>query len=130
MFARAAEVEPLIGDVWPETTQPMLPPLQSAATVDQVAAIHACQQAAGFARARLVLVISDPRWGGGRRAEGHIAHALTGHARSRTTSSSSTPTAVALPRAAGSRPASVRSTSPAAGEGMAASPPHDVPWSS
>jgi glycosyltransferase involved in cell wall biosynthesis len=77
MFARAAEVEPLIGDVWGETTQPMLPPLQSAATVDQVAAIHACQQAAGFARARLVLVLSDPRWGGGRRAEGHITHALT-----------------------------------------------------
>ena len=79
MFARAAEVEPLIGDVWGEATQPMLPPLQSAATVDQVAAIHACQQAAGFARARLVLVLSDPRWGGGRRAEGHITHALTGH---------------------------------------------------
>ena len=79
MFARAAEVEPLIGDVWPESTQPMLPPLNSAATVDQVAAIHACQQAAGFARARLVLVISDPRWGAGRRAEGHITHALTEH---------------------------------------------------
>ena len=79
MFARATEVEPLIGDVWPESTQPLLPPLVSAATVDQVAAIQACHQAAGFARARLLLVLSDPRWGGGRRAEGHIAHALSGH---------------------------------------------------
>jgi glycosyltransferase involved in cell wall biosynthesis len=78
MFARAAEVEPLIGDVWGETTQPLIPPLVSPGAVDQVAAIHACQKAAGFARARLVFVLSDPRWGGGKRAEGHIAHALTG----------------------------------------------------
>jgi glycosyltransferase involved in cell wall biosynthesis len=79
MFARATEVEPLIGGVWPETTRPLLPPVTGPGTVDQVAAIHACQKAAGFARARLVLVLSDPRWGGGRRAEGHIAHALTQH---------------------------------------------------
>jgi glycosyltransferase involved in cell wall biosynthesis len=79
MFARAAEVEPLIGDVWPESTQPLLPPLTSRGSVDQVAAIHACHEAAGYARARLVLVLSDPRWGGGRRAEGHIAHALARH---------------------------------------------------
>jgi glycosyltransferase involved in cell wall biosynthesis len=78
MFARAADVEPLIGDAWPESTHPMLPPMIRG-TVDQVAAIHTCQEAAGFTRARLVMVISDPRWGGGRRAEGHIAHALSGH---------------------------------------------------
>ncbi len=78
MFARAAEVEPLIGDVWTETTRPNIPPLVTPNIVDQVVAIHACQQAAGFASARLVLVASDPRWGGGRRMEGHIAHALTG----------------------------------------------------
>jgi glycosyltransferase involved in cell wall biosynthesis len=78
MFAKAAEVEPLVADSWPETTRPTIPPLYSANTVDQVAAIHRCQQVAGFARARLVLVASNPRWGGGRRMEGHIAHALTG----------------------------------------------------
>ena len=77
MFARATEVEPLIGDVWADDHEPQLPPLVSANTVDQVAAMYACQQAAGFARARIVLVISDPRWGGGRRIEGHIAHALS-----------------------------------------------------
>ncbi|HET7193890.1 MAG TPA: glycosyltransferase family 4 protein [Nocardioides sp.] len=79
VFARAAEVEPLIGEVWAMTTNPNLPPLVWRDTVEQVAAMQSCQQQAGFATARLVLVISDPRWGGGRRMEGHIAHALTRH---------------------------------------------------
>ena len=38
--------------------------------------IHAAHDAAGFRRARLVLVINRPRWGGGRRLEGNLAHAL------------------------------------------------------
>jgi glycosyltransferase involved in cell wall biosynthesis len=79
MFARAAEVEPLIGDVWTETTRPTIPPLISVNTVDRVAALWAGQRAAGYARARVLLVCTEPRWGGGRRAEGHIAHALTSH---------------------------------------------------
>ncbi|HET7326701.1 MAG TPA: glycosyltransferase family 4 protein [Nocardioidaceae bacterium] len=79
MFARAAEVEPLIADSWTEAARPTIPPLVSASTVDQVATMHACQRAAGYARARLVLVCTGPRWGGGRRVEGHIAHAVTGH---------------------------------------------------
>jgi glycosyltransferase involved in cell wall biosynthesis len=78
MFARAAEVEPLIGDAWTETTRPTIPPLFSVNTAGQVAAMEACQRAAGFARARLVLVATEPRWGGGRRVEGHITHALSG----------------------------------------------------
>jgi glycosyltransferase involved in cell wall biosynthesis len=82
MFARAAEVEPLVGEVWPETTRMLVPPFFSDLTVRQVSSLHAAQRAAGFARARVVLVIADPRWGGGRRAEGHIAHALTGSATS------------------------------------------------
>ncbi len=77
MFARAAEVEPLIGEAWPETTRMLVPPFFSDLTVRQVSVVHAAQRAAGFARARVLLVIADPRWGGGRRAEGHIAHALT-----------------------------------------------------
>ena len=76
MFARAAEVEPLIGEAWPETTRMRVPPFFSELTVRQVSVVHAAQRAAGFARARVLLVIADPRWGGGRRAEGHIAHAL------------------------------------------------------
>ncbi|MET0523878.1 MAG: glycosyltransferase family 4 protein [Nocardioides sp.] len=79
MFARAAEVEPLIGAAWPATTEPFIPPLATVDAVDQVSTIYSCQQQAGFARARLVIVAPEPRWGGGRRAEGHIAHALAGH---------------------------------------------------
>ena len=45
-------------------------------TVKQMAALHASQVEAGFRRARVVLVVRKPRWGGGRRMEGHIAHAL------------------------------------------------------
>jgi glycosyltransferase involved in cell wall biosynthesis len=71
-------VEPLIGDLWRAATEPLIPPLVREAVVDQISVIHACQQEAGFARARLVIVVSDPRWGGGRRAEGHIAHAVMG----------------------------------------------------
>ncbi len=78
MFARAAEVEPLIGEAWPETTRMIVPPFFSDLTARQVGIVHAAQRAAGFARARVLLVIADPRWGGGRRAEGHIAHALAG----------------------------------------------------
>lgn len=77
MLADAAEVEPLIGEAWPEIVRPLLPPLDRPVTVAQVVALHRAQQVAGFRRARLVLVITEPRWGGGRRAEGHIAHALT-----------------------------------------------------
>ena len=79
MFARAAEVEPLIGETWRETTRPQVPPLVSDEVVGQISAIHASQEGAGFERARLVLVITRPRWGGGRRIEGHLAHALAGH---------------------------------------------------
>ncbi|HET7193897.1 MAG TPA: glycosyltransferase [Nocardioides sp.] len=78
MFAKAAEVEPLIGSMWIETTRTRIVPLQGRFVVGQVAAIHACQKAAGFRRARLVVVTNKPRWGGGRRLEGHLAHALVG----------------------------------------------------
>jgi glycosyltransferase involved in cell wall biosynthesis len=77
MLADAAEVEPLIGEVWPEIVRPLLPPLDRPVTTAQIIALHAAQQAAGFAAARLLLVVTEPRWGGGRRAEGHIVHALT-----------------------------------------------------
>lgn len=79
MLADAAEVEPLIGEVWPEIVRPLLPPLDRPVTTAQIIALHAAQEAAGFARARLLLVLPEPRWGGGPRAEGHIAHALVNH---------------------------------------------------
>ncbi len=78
MVARAAEIEPLIGQAWVETTRPVLLPFSRPGVTRQVAAVHAAQQAAGFRRARLVIVVNRPRWGGGRRMEGHLTHALVG----------------------------------------------------
>lgn len=79
MFARAVEIEPLIGEAWVEITRPKLPPFGTSAAVDMVCALHACQDAAEFRRARVIMVINRPRWGGGLRMEGHIAHALANH---------------------------------------------------
>jgi glycosyltransferase involved in cell wall biosynthesis len=79
MVAKAAEVEPLIGEAWSATTQPKIHPFFNDTNAFQVSAIYGAQRAAGFARARVVLVVSDPRWGWGRRAEGHLAHALARH---------------------------------------------------
>lgn len=76
MFARAAEVDPLVAAVWPESSRPVLVPVTRSITVKQMAALHASQENAGFRRARVLLVIRKPRWGGGRRMEGNIAHAL------------------------------------------------------
>jgi glycosyltransferase involved in cell wall biosynthesis len=78
MFARAAEIEPLVGRVWPESSRPVLLPLTSMTPVRQMVALHASHVEAGFHRARVLLVVHKPRWGGGRRMEGHIAHALAG----------------------------------------------------
>ena len=79
MVTRAAEVEPLIAEAWPEMTKPKIHPFYNYATTVQVAAIHAAHRQAEFARARVVLVVSDPRWGASRRAEGHLAHAIARH---------------------------------------------------
>ena len=76
MFARAAEIEPLVGEAWTEITRPKLLPLSRPVVVDELHAIYRAQQVAGFRRARLILVINRGRWGGGRRMEGHLAHAL------------------------------------------------------
>jgi glycosyltransferase involved in cell wall biosynthesis len=76
MLARATEIEPLIGAAWPEVARPRLQPFSKAAVVDEVVALYRAQEAAAFRRARVVFVINRPRWGGGRRMEGHLAHAL------------------------------------------------------
>ena len=76
VLARAAEIEPLIGAAWTEIADPHLIPLSKPVVVDETRAIHQAHEAAGFRRARIVFVINRPRWGGGRRMEGHLAHAL------------------------------------------------------
>ena len=79
VFARAAEIEPLIGATWTEIARPHLIPLSRRLVVDETCAIYQAHEAAGFQRARVVLVINRARWGGGRRMEGHLAHALAAH---------------------------------------------------
>ena len=76
VFARAAEIEPLIGAAWTEISRPRLLPLGRRVVVDEICAIYQAQEAAGFKRAKVILVINRARWGGGRRMEGHLTHAL------------------------------------------------------
>jgi glycosyltransferase involved in cell wall biosynthesis len=76
MVARAAELEPLIARAAVRYTRPRLLPFGHPPALEQISVIHAAHEAAGFRRARLILVINRPRWGGGRRLEGHLAHAL------------------------------------------------------
>lgn len=79
MMAKATQIEPLIGAAWPEVTRPKLLPVSTSVVVGEISVIYLAQEAAGFRPARLVFVINRARWGGGRRMEGHIAHAVAHH---------------------------------------------------
>lgn len=76
MVARASELEPLISRTRVRYTRPRLLPFGHPPALEQISVIHAAHEAAGFRSARLVLVINRPRWGGGRRLEGNLAHAV------------------------------------------------------
>ena len=76
MVAKAAQIEPLIGALWPRTAHPVVLPFVSSDESALVASLHDCQRQAGFRRARAVIMVNRPRFGGGRRAEGYLAHAL------------------------------------------------------
>lgn len=79
MFAKAVELDPVIGASWAETVaRTKQLPLRNESVTRAVAALHRAHQAADFRTARLVIVTNKPRWGGGRRMEGHLAHALAG----------------------------------------------------
>ncbi len=60
MFAKAAEVEPLVGDLWPEISRPRMMPIPWLVVADQLGALYSSQEALGFQRARIVLVVEDP----------------------------------------------------------------------
>lgn len=60
MFAKAVEVEPLIGEVWTETANPRMMPIPWLMVADQAVALAALQSAAGNARAEMVMVVEDP----------------------------------------------------------------------
>ncbi len=76
MVAKAARLDPSIAHTWPEITKPKLPPYHSDGQVSRLVALYQLQAQAKFCRARVVIVVNKPRWGGGRRIEGHIAHAI------------------------------------------------------
>lgn len=76
MVERAARLDPQIALGWPAGLEPRLLPFHSDDQVSRITATHALHHAAGFARARAVILVNRPRWGGARRMEGHLAHAL------------------------------------------------------
>lgn len=77
MVAKAAELDPLIAHSWPAALEPKIAPFHSDAVVDRIVAMDDLQNQAGFRRAKYVLVLNRSRWGGGKRMEGYIAHALS-----------------------------------------------------
>jgi hypothetical protein len=77
MLAKAAEIEPLVAAAWPETLRLRQLPLHAKQVAAAVSAIHACQQAAGFRTARLLIVTAGPRRGDGSSPERGLAHAVT-----------------------------------------------------
>ena len=78
MFAQAAEIEPLVGATWPETARTRLLPLGGRFVVQQAATVQACQQEAGYRRARLVIVTDRPRFGVGRTVVSDLARGMVG----------------------------------------------------
>lgn len=76
MVAKATIYDPLIAHTWPEAWAVKIPSFHTNRTCAQVVALHRLQAAAQHRRARIVICVNRPRWGGARRMEGHIAHAL------------------------------------------------------
>jgi glycosyltransferase involved in cell wall biosynthesis len=61
MFAKAVEVEPLIGAAWPETVARLKQlPLRNESVARAVAGIYTCHRTAGFRRARVAIVTDGP----------------------------------------------------------------------
>ncbi len=79
VFARAAEIEPLIGATWAEIARPHLVPLSRRAAVGEICAIYEAQEAADFRQARVVLVTGRAGSTVGSRMADHLAHALAAH---------------------------------------------------
>ncbi len=76
VFAKAAEIEPLIGATWTEIANPHLIPLSRRVVVDEICAIYQAHEAVEFRPARVVLVADGTGAGDGRRMDDDLAHAL------------------------------------------------------
>lgn len=76
MVAKAAELDPLIAHSWPAALKVKIAPFHSNDIVARIVALNKLQKDADFKRAKYVIVLNRPRWGGGKRMEGYIAAAL------------------------------------------------------
>lgn len=77
MVAKAAKHEPLIEQVWPKMTSPQIQPFHVPEVALMNGVIANAQKQAKNRRAKAVICVNAPRWGAGRRLEGHLAFALT-----------------------------------------------------
>lgn len=76
MVAKAAELDPLVAHSWPMALDVQSLPLNRANKLFAMNAIAACHAALGQRGCKAVIAVNRPRWGGGKRMEGHMAHAL------------------------------------------------------
>ncbi|WP_299819786.1 glycosyltransferase [uncultured Jannaschia sp.] len=76
MVGRATALDPLVALSWPEVGNIRIGTFNSDLVMSRTVALHALAHRAELRRARAVVVVNRPRWGGGRRMEGHLAHAL------------------------------------------------------
>lgn len=75
MLARAAEIEPLIADVWPATSHVHQIPFRNEYVARAAAAIHDAHDDAGLRPARLVFVVGRAKGAAARRAA-YVTNAL------------------------------------------------------
>lgn len=73
---RAADIDPLLLEVWPEALQVKIPVLHSQPLVARLAALLGALEQADHKPARAIILVNRPRWGHARRMEGHVADAL------------------------------------------------------
>lgn len=74
--ALTAQTEPLVTQGWAEALQIKIPALHSEMFVTRQAVLADLQRAAGGRPARAVVLVNRPRFGGARRMEGQLGHAL------------------------------------------------------
>jgi glycosyltransferase involved in cell wall biosynthesis len=79
MIARTAEIEPLVGAAWPAMFRSLLMPLTTLDVIGGMSALYRSHEAAGFRRARVVLVVGTARRAPDLGMEGHLTHALSHH---------------------------------------------------
>ena len=76
MVAKAAALDPLIAHSWREVGDAKFPPFHTGPVMDEVIATHALHEAAGFKRAKAIVVIPHCRISGATRVAAYLTEAL------------------------------------------------------